>query len=132
MRDSAQRSCFGFLPDRRVSSRLAASCDLGATRRRLYSASSLRRHEHLDRLALVHRSVAVGYAVEVDDAIEDPARLDPSLEDVGQQLLDVGADRGRTAADADVVVERGLRRGELLLLRDADPADGAAGSGDFD
>ena len=132
MRDSAQRSCFGFRPGRRVSSRLAASCELGATCRRLYSASSLRRHEHLDRLALVHRPVAVGYAVEVDDAVEDPARLDPSLEDVGQQFLDVGADRGGTAADADVVVERRLRSGELLLLRDADPADGAAGSGDSD
>src|SRR5438552_4105769 len=104
----------------------------GATCRRLYSASSLRRHEHLDRLALVHRPVAVGYAVEVDDAVEDPARLDPSLEDVGQQFLDVGAGRGGTAADADVVVERGLRRGELLVLRDADSADGAAGAGDFD
>src|SRR5436853_6565068 len=99
MRDSAQRFCFGFLPDRRVSSRLAASCDLGATCRGLYSASSLRRHEHLDRLALVHRPVAVGYAVEVDDEIEDLARLDPYLEDVGQQFIDVGADRCGTAAD---------------------------------
>src|SRR5690348_11168214 len=41
-----------------------------------------RLHHHLDRLALVHRPVTVGYPVEADDPVEDAAGLDPTFEDV--------------------------------------------------
>src|SRR5215207_5729530 len=80
----------------------------------------------LDRLALVHRAVAVGHAVEVGDAVEHAPRLYPAFEHVGQKLLDVRADGGRAARDDDVVEERRLRRRNLLVLRDADASDRAA------
>jgi hypothetical protein len=57
-----------------------------------------RSHHHLDRLAVVHRAIAVGHAVKTDDAIEDAAGVDPPFEDVRQELVDVGADRRRAAA----------------------------------
>jgi hypothetical protein len=38
--------------------------------------------QDLDRLALVHRAVSVGHAVEVRDPIEYAAGLDPAFEDV--------------------------------------------------
>src|SRR4051794_23696304 len=47
--------------------------------------------EDLERLAGVHRAVRVGHAVEVDGPVEDLAGLDAARQDVGQQLLDVGA-----------------------------------------
>src|SRR3712207_1623519 len=59
--------------------------------------------QDLDRLAVGHRPVAVGHAVEADGAVEDAARLDRAGEDVGQQLLDVGAHRRGAAADLDVL-----------------------------
>src|SRR5438046_2980602 len=58
-------------------------------------------HHDLDRLAVVHRTVAVRYLVEADDPVEDAARLDPAFEDVWEKLLDVRADRGGAAAHAD-------------------------------
>jgi hypothetical protein len=81
------------------------------------------RHHHLDRLALVHRAIAVGHPVEVRDAIEDVAGFDPAFEDVRQQLLDVRAGRGRAAADSDVVEERLDRGWDLLMLRNTDATD---------
>jgi hypothetical protein len=39
--------------------------------------------QDLDRLALVHRAVAVGDPLEVDDAVEHATRLDPAFDDVG-------------------------------------------------
>jgi hypothetical protein len=36
--------------------------------------------------------VAVGHAVEVRDAVEDPPRFDPALKHVGQHVLDVRTD----------------------------------------
>ena len=53
--------------------------------------SRLELDEHLERLALVHRPVAVGHVVERADAIEDAAGLDLPLENVRQQFLDVRA-----------------------------------------
>jgi hypothetical protein len=47
----------------------------------------------LEDLALVHRAVAVRHIVERTAAVEDAAGLDPPLEHVGQQPLDVGAYR---------------------------------------
>jgi hypothetical protein len=52
-----------------------------------------KRPQDLERLALVHRAVAVRHLVERTDAVEDAVGLDPSLKHVGQQLLDVGAYR---------------------------------------
>ena len=72
----------------------------------LVGSSFLELDQELDRLALVHRAVALGHLVERAGAVEDAAGLDPALEDVRQQLLDVGARRGRAAADRDVVEER--------------------------
>ena len=53
--------------------------------------SRLELDEHLERLALVHRPVAVGHVVERADAIKDAAGLDLPFENVRQQLLDVRA-----------------------------------------
>jgi hypothetical protein len=43
----------------------------------------------------LHRPVAVGHLVEVHDAVEDAAGLDPALENVRQELFDARAHRGR-------------------------------------
>src|SRR5215207_7155082 len=87
---------------------------------------------HLDRLALGHRPVAVGDAVESDAPVEHLPRLDPPLEGVGQQLLDVGARGRRPATDRDVAEERGLGAGDLGVLRNADTADRPTGARDTD
>src|SRR5207253_3804602 len=68
--------------------------------------------------------------VERADAIEDATRLDPPLQDVRQQLLDVRASRSGAAADRDVVEERLRRRRDLLVLRNTDAADRATRPGD--
>src|SRR5207244_696056 len=83
---------------------------------------------YLDRLALIHRPVTVGYPVEVRDPIEHTTRLDLTFENIGQQLSDIGAYRGRAAGDRDVVVERRLRRWNRIILGNADAAYGAAGT----
>src|SRR5439155_24295808 len=70
--------------------------------------------QDLDRFPVVHRAVAVRYVVEAHDPIEDSTRSDPAVEDIRQQLLDVRADRGGSAAHGDVVVERRPRRGHRL------------------
>src|SRR5204862_257478 len=84
----------------------------------------------LEDFALVHQPVALGHLVERAGSVEDAARLDASFEHVREQLLDVGAHRRRAAADRDVVVERLHRRRELLMLRDTDAPDRAAGADD--
>src|SRR5258707_6601250 len=81
---------------------------------------------------LVHRAIAVGHLVEAHDAVEDPARLDPALEDVWQKLLDVRADRGGSAAYGDVVVECRPRCRHRLVLGNADAADCATRTRDAD
>src|SRR2546421_4294621 len=82
--------------------------------------------EHLQRGAVGHRAVAVGYRVEGDETVEDPARFDPAVEHVGQQLLKVGTGRCRAAGDGDAAHEHVRPERSLLVLRDADPADRAA------
>src|SRR5436305_2930199 len=89
-------------------------------------------NHHLERLPFVHRAVAVGNPIEVHGPIEDPARLDRSIEDVGQQLLDISPGGRGAATDSDVAVEGGLRSGHRLALGYADTADGAARADDFD
>src|SRR5439155_2170391 len=98
----------------------------------LLSPRSSGLNHDLDRLASVHRAVAGGNLVEADDPIEDAAGLYPALEDVGKQLIDVRADRGGTAADRDVVVERRLRGRDRLVMGDTHAADGATGQSDAD
>src|SRR4051794_31171449 len=104
-------------------SRVVSSAIVCASR--LRAGASGRDHD-LEGLALVHRPVAVGHAVEADDAVEDAAGLDPAFENVRQQLLDVGADRGGAAAYRHVAVERLARRRHRLVLGNADAADRAA------
>src|SRR5207253_4912353 len=84
----------------------------------------------LEDFALVHQPVDLGYLVEGAGSVEDAARLDASFEHVREQLFDVGARRRRAAADRDVVVEGLHRRWDLLVLRDTDATDGAAGADD--
>src|SRR3954468_5633518 len=87
--------------------------------------------EDLDRLAVGHRAVAVGHAVEVGRGVQDLPRLDGAVEDVGHQLLDVGADRRRPAGQADVVAEQAAEADRcLLVLRHPDAADRAARTDD--
>jgi hypothetical protein len=69
---------------------------------------------------------------EAHDAVEDPSRLDPALEDVRQKLIDVRADRGGSAAHGDVVVERRPRRRHRLALGNADATDRATRTRDAD
>jgi hypothetical protein len=68
------------------------------------------------------------HAVEVGGAVEDATRLDRSVEDVWQQLVDVGADGCGAACDPDVAVERSLAARHRLILRHADPANGPVGA----
>src|SRR4051794_7062086 len=82
--------------------------------------------EDLERGALVHRPVAVGGVLEEHGAVEDPAGLDPALQHVGQQFLDVGALRAGAAGEGDVAAEQVEAGRRLVVLRDADPADHAA------
>src|SRR5215210_279115 len=83
-------------------------------------------HHYLDRLAIVHRPVAVGHPVEAHDTVEDAAGLDPALQHVRQELLYVGAHRRGPAAHGDVAEERRQRGGDRLVLGHADAADRAA------
>src|SRR5882757_9362619 len=70
------------------------------------AGSSLWFDHHLDGLAVIHRAVAIGHAVEADRKVEDPAGVDAALHYGGQQFLDIGADRGGAATDDDVFVEK--------------------------
>jgi hypothetical protein len=78
----------------------------------------------LDRLAVVHRPVAIRHPVEFRYSVEDTAWLDPPVKDVRQQLVDVGAGRGRPAAHSDVLPE-GDASCQCVVLRHTDPADRA-------
>src|SRR3954447_3532847 len=89
-------------------------------------------HHHLDRLAVVHGAVALGNALKIDRAVEDPTRLNAAFEDVWQQFLDIGAHRRGTAADDDVLVEKRLRGGDGFVMRDANAADRTARAGNTD
>jgi len=67
----------------------------------------LRGDEHLQGRAGVHRGVASRNLVEADRVVEDLARVDAAVEDVGQCLLDVGPDRGGTTGEGGVLAEQG-------------------------
>jgi hypothetical protein len=69
---------------------------------------------------------------EAHGAVEDPAGLNPAIEHVGQELLDVSADRRGSAAHGNVVVERRQRRGHRLVLGNTNAADGATRTRDGD
>src|SRR5215208_5033956 len=111
-----------------IAARSPALCAFAARQ----SHGRSRPHHDLDRLAVVHRPVAVGHAVEADGPVEDAPGLDPALEDVRQELLDVRAYRGGPAAHGDVTEERRQRGGHRLVLGDADAADRAARTRDAD
>src|SRR5919106_6753877 len=86
----------------------------------------------LDRFAVVHRPVAVGYFVETDDTVEHAAWLDASVDDVREQFLDVRPRGSQPATDRHVMEEGGLRRRDRLFLWGAHSADRAAGAGELD
>src|SRR6476646_7543406 len=121
------------VPSRRTDARLSSSAlpiVSSSSRVQLVIAHLLQLDEELDRLALVHRPVAVRYVGQRPRTVEYPAGLDSAVEDIGQQFLDIGARRGGTAGDSDVVEERPERRRDLLVLRQPDAADRATGTGD--
>src|SRR5215204_4026349 len=109
-----------------IAARSPALCAFAARQ----SQERSRPHHDLDRLPVVHRPVAVGHPVEADGPVEHPTRLDPALEDVRQEILDVRAYRGGPAAHGDVAEERRQRGGDRLVLGYAHPADRAAQTGD--
>ena len=94
--------------------------------------AALRSDQDLERLALVHRPVPVGHLVEARHAVEDAAGLDPALEDVRQELLDIGACRGRASGDGHVLEERLHAVRNRLRLGNADTADGATRTCDLE
>src|SRR4051812_450696 len=73
-----------------VSCRLRMICKLSSLR----AAGSWTDH-HLQRLALVHRPVAVGDVFKLHGPVEDAARLDRSVDDVWQKFVHVGTRRSR-------------------------------------
>src|SRR3954465_7118906 len=66
-------------------------------------------NHHLDRLAAVHFPIALGNTLKIDGAVEDATGLNAAFKDIWQQFLDIGAHRGGTAADDDVLIEEWLR-----------------------
>src|SRR4051794_18232560 len=89
--------------------------------------SPSRGHQHLERVSVVHRAVAVSDLVEVDGAVEDAARVDGAGEYGGQQLLDVGPHGCGAAVEGDVAPEQAGEAGRcFFVLGDTDAADGAA------
>src|SRR6185436_14656235 len=87
---------------------------------------------HLDRFALVHRAIAVGNAVEVHNAVEDAAWLNPALHDIGQKLFYICPHWRGTACDRDVTVETWYGGRDLAVLRYTYAPDGTAGPHDAD
>src|SRR3954454_13740333 len=59
----------------------------------------LRLHHHFDGFTFVHCAVAIRHLIQTDHAIKDAAGLNFSIEHVGQELVDVGANWRRAAAD---------------------------------
>src|SRR3954449_1739387 len=85
----------------------------------------------LEDVAVVHAAVAVGYLVECSGAVEDASRLDSAFEDVGEQLVDVGADGGGAAGHAGVLPEGDAGRCGVVFGH-ADAADRTAGACDLE
>src|SRR5438093_8929829 len=104
---------------------------LGAVRQRESATSRSEFDQHLERLALVHRSIAVRHLVERPDAVEYAAGLDPPVEDVREQLLDVRPHWRGATTNARVLPEHDAR-GHALVLGSANAADGAARASDLE
>src|SRR5947209_9248147 len=77
-------------------------------------------YHHFDRFAFVHGSIAFRHFVKPYGAIEDASGLDTSFEHVGEEFVDIGADRRRAATDAHVAVEQRTGVRDCLVMRDAD------------
>src|SRR4051812_46422176 len=92
----------------------------------LRTGADSRADEDLECLPSGHGAVAVGYLVQADGAVEDPARLNAAVEDVGQQVLDVRAGGGDAAGHGDVAPDGVEAQRHLAVLGGADPADRAA------
>src|SRR5205085_10078251 len=83
-----------------------------------------------DRLAIVHRTIAVRHSVQVRHAIEHATRLDQALENIRQELFDVSARRCDSAGDGNVVEECRLCFRNELDLRNANASDCTASASD--
>src|SRR3954471_24081828 len=86
--------------------------------------------EYLERLSLVHGAIAVWHFLERDGAVEHAARLDATLQNVGQQLVHVSANGGRAAGDDDVAEEHRLRARDRGIVRETYAAHSAPGTDD--
>lgn len=69
-------------------------------------------------------------AIEINDAVKYSTRLEPTFEDIVQELRNIGAGGGESTTHDDIVIVCRPRCRHLLLLRNTHAADGAARSGD--
>src|SRR3954453_14396323 len=87
--------------------------------------------EDFEALAVVHVLVTGRHTVDVGGGVENLSGLDAAVEDVGHELLDVGTHRGGPTGESDVRPEEAAEAdGGVLVLRDTDAADHAAGADD--
>src|SRR5437868_6418614 len=95
------------------------------SRRSPFRRPLLRADEDFERLPVGHGAVAVRYLLEADGAVEHAAGLQPAVEHVGQEFLDVGAGWGDATGEGDVAHEHVEVHRDLRVLGGSDPADHA-------
>src|SRR5215216_3561921 len=81
--------------------------------------------QHLDRLALVHRAIALGGLIERELDVEDLARVDLPVPDEVDELGQEAAHRGGAAVHVREAPEQ-VHASERDAVRDADEADVSA------
>ena len=87
-----------------------------------------RREQRLDGPAVVHRGVSVADAVEVGLEVENLPGVDAAVEDVVEQVGDVG--RAGAGPPCEPTLRKNVREGDGGAVGDPDDADGGAGPGD--
>src|SRR5207247_9067811 len=88
--------------------------------------ASQRLTHNLDRPTFVNPAEAARGPAEVDKPVEDSPGLDPALENLRKQLLNIGASRSRPAVNPYVPVERWLRSWSRSVVGNAHTANRAA------
>jgi hypothetical protein len=63
-------------------------------------------------------------------AVEHPAGIDPAFHHIGEEFVDIGACRCRTAGNDHVAVEHLLRALDCPILWHSDASHGATGTND--
>ena len=91
----------------------------------LHRSRSERDHD-LDGLAIVHRAIAVGNAVEIRHAVEHAAGLDAPSSTSGRSSSMYARTGAGPPPIGDVLEECLQRPRDRLVLRHADPTNGAA------